>query len=206
MQKINVNRMELASKKKLLSVAKRGHKLLKDKQDALIKLFIENVHKLRKLREEVENDLKNAYSSFLIARSIIDSSYNNVIFSTTGVTIELIQETQNNMGVKTPKYNFKQEGNLHSYGFVGTSGELDVALEIFSNVLEKMVKLTELEKLVEIMAYEIEKTRRRVNALEYRVIPQTEEIIKFIKMKLDEMERSNLSRLLHIKDIITKEE
>jgi len=91
---------------------------------------------------------------------------------------------------------------MHSYGFSGTSGDLDISLEIFSLVLGKMVKLTELEKTIELMSDEIEKTRRRVNALEYRLIPQTEELIRFIKMKLDEMERGNLSRLMRIKDIV----
>ena len=204
METINPNRMELSKQKKRLVTAKRGHKLLKDKQDALIRLFLEKVKELRDLRAEVENDLINAYASFLIAKGVMDTSVSNVIFLSSGVSIDLKSEAQNNMGVKTPVYGFEQNGNLHSYGLVGTSGELDVSLEIFSNVLGKLIKLSEIEKMVELMSIEIEKTRRRVNALEYRLIPQTEEIIRFIKMKLDEMERGNLSRLMRVKEIISE--
>jgi len=205
MLQVKPNRMELMSQKKRLAVAVRGHKLLKDKQDALIRLFLENVHKARKLREEVEMDLKKAYSGFLIARSVMDTALKEVIFMNSGATINLFQEIKNWMGVKAPAYKFEQSGNLYSYGFVGTSGELDTALEIFSRVLEKMVALSELEKIIVLMAFEIEKVRRRVNALEYRLIPATKEIIRTIKMKLDEMERSNLSRLMRIKEIVQRE-
>lgn len=205
MQKINPNRMELSNQKRKLAMAKRGHKLLKDKQDALIKLFLEKVHEARSLRKEIDEDLKNAYAGFLIARSVMDKFTADAIFLVSGVEVELQEQIENNMGVRTPIYQFKQIGNLHSYSLVGTSGELDTSLEIFSGVLEKLVKLSELEKMVELMAIEIEKTRRRVNALEYRLIPNTQEIIRFIKMKLDEMERSNLSRLMKVKDIVRKE-
>jgi V/A-type H+-transporting ATPase subunit D len=206
MQKINPNRMELSNQKKKLAIAKRGHKLLKDKQDALIKLFLDTVHKTRELRESVEDDMKNAYDGFLIARSVMEKFTSESIFLVSNVKIELTENIRNNMGVRTPVYDFKQVGNLHAYSLVGTSGELDSSLEIFSNLLEKLVKLAELEKMVELMALEIEKTRRRVNALEYRLIPDTQEIIRFIKMKLDEMERSNLSRLMKVKEIVRKED
>ncbi|NPV00289.1 MAG: V-type ATP synthase subunit D [Brevinematales bacterium] len=205
MQKINPNRMELSNQKKKLKVAVRGHKLLKDKQDALIKMFLEKVHHVRALRAEIEKELQAAYASFLIARSGMDKFTGDSIFLASSVTVQLMRSLVNNMGVKSPAFEFAQQGNLHAYGLVGTSGELDTALEIFSGVLQKMVKLSELEKMVEMMALEIEKTRRRVNALEYRLIPETNEIIRFIKMKLDEMERSNLSRLMKVKDIVRKE-
>ncbi|OHD62190.1 MAG: V-type ATP synthase subunit D [Spirochaetes bacterium GWF1_49_6] len=205
MQKINPNRMELSNQKKKLKVAVRGHKLLKDKQDALIKMFLEKVHQVRALRAEIEKELQSAYASFLIARSGMDKFTGDSIFLASSVTVQLMRSLVNNMGVKSPAFEFAQHGNLHAYGLVGTSGELDTALEIFSGVLQKMVKLSEMEKMVEMMALEIEKTRRRVNALEYRLIPETNEIIRFIKMKLDEMERSNLSRLMKVKDIVRKE-
>ena len=205
MQLINPNRMELSNQKKKLKVAVRGHKLLKDKQDALIQIFLENVHRLRTIRAEVEKELKTAYASFIVAKSAMDKFTGDAIFLASDVTAHLTQSMQNNMGVRTPLYHFSQTGNLHSYGLVGTSGELDSALEIFSGVMEKLVKLSELEKMIEMMAIEIEKTRRRVNALEYRMIPQTEETIRYIKMKLDEVERSNLSRLMKVKDIVRKE-
>ena len=197
--------MELSNQKKKLKVATRGHKLLKDKQDALIKIFLEKVHQVRILRAEIEKELQAAYASFLIARSGMDKFTGDSIFLASSVTVNLMRSLVNNMGVKSPEFQFSQHGNLHAYGLVGTSGELDTALEIFSGVLQKMVKLSEMEKMVEMMALEIEKTRRRVNALEYRLIPETNEIIRFIKMKLDEMERSNLSRLMKVKDIVRKE-
>jgi V/A-type H+-transporting ATPase subunit D len=205
MQKINPNRMELSNQKKKLKVAVRGHKLLKDKQDALIKMFLEKVHQVRALRAEIEKELQAAYASFLIARSGMDKFTGDSIFLASSVAVQLMRNLVNNMGVNSPTFEFAQQGNLHAYGLVGTSGELDTALEIFSGVLQKLVKLSELEKMVEMMALEIEKTRRRVNALEYRLIPETNEIIRFIKMKLDEMERSNLSRLMKVKDIVRKE-
>ncbi len=202
MQRINPNRMELSLQKKKLGVARRGHKLLKDKQDALIQLFMEKVKQAIALRKEIDAELQDAYASFLIAKGGMEKSTADSIFSSSNVQVQLNAMVQNHLGVRSPVYQFTQQGNLHSYSLVGTSGELDTALEIFSGVLEKMVKLSELEKMVELMAIEIEKTRRRVNALEYRLIPQTEEIIRFIKMKLDEMERSNLSRLMKVKDIV----
>ncbi len=205
MQRINPNRMELSNQKKKYAVAKRGHKLLKDKQDALIQIFMEKVKAAIDLRKEIDAELKSAYSDFLIARGGMEKATADTIFSSSDVSVALNAMIQNHMGVRSPAYSFEQKGNLHSYGFVGTSGELDTALEIFSGVLEKMVRLSELEKMVELMALEIEKTRRRVNALEYRLIPQTEEIIRYIKMKLDEMERSNLSRLMKVKDIVRGE-
>lgn len=205
MQKVNPNRMELTNQKKKMKVARRGHKLLKDKQDALIQLFLKKVQDTISLRSEINEELKKAYSAFLIAKSVMDKFTGDSIFLVSQVELMLMMQIENNMGVKTPTYEFRQEGNLHSYGLVGTSGELDTALEIFSNVMKKLVQLSELEKMVELMATEIEKTRRRVNALEYRLIPDTEETIKFIKMKLDEQERSNLSRLMKVKEIVRGE-
>lgn len=205
MRRVNPNRMELSNQKKKLKVATRGHKLLKDKQDALIKLFLETVHKTKDLREEIERDLKEAYAAFLIAKGVMDKATSDTIFAGSSVSLKLGQKQTNHMGVKSPVYMFEQLGNLHSYGLVNTSGELDTALEIFSGVMQKLVKLSELEKMVELMASEIEKTRRRVNALEYRLIPNTQDNIKFIKMKLDEMERSNLSRLMTIKDMVRED-
>lgn len=202
MQQTSPNRMELSNQKRRLAVAVRGHKLLKDKQDALIRTFLERVREARKLRQEIEDDLRKAYASFLIARGVMDKSTNDAIFLVSGVTANLNADMQNNLGVRSPVFTFEQVGNLHSYGLVGTSGELDVSLEIFSGVLEKMVRLSEMEKIVELMAQEIEKVRRRVNALEYRLIPNTRDIIRYIKMKLDEIERGNLSRLMRIKDIV----
>lgn len=201
----NPNRMELQSQKAKLRTATRGHKLLKDKQDALTKLFLEKVHVVKELRETVESELKKAYTYFMIARSVMDEATSKMIFDSSSAEISLKSKVINTLGVRSPEFEFDQQGSLHEYGLVGTSAEVDSALDIFSGVTQKLIELAEMEKLVELLAIEIEKTRRRVNALEYRLIPQTKETIKFIVMKLDEIERSNLSRLMKVKDIVRKE-
>ena len=199
------NRMELQTQKAKLRTATRGHKLLKDKQDALTKLFLEKVHVVKELREHTEIELKKAYSYFMIARGVMDSATANMVFEASSAEILLKANIKNTLGVLSPEFEFEQKGSLHEYGLVGTSAEVDSALDIFSDVVQKLIELAEMEKLVELLAIEIEKTRRRVNALEYRLIPRTQEVIRFIVMKLDEMDRSNLARLMKVKDIVRKE-
>ncbi len=199
------NRMELQTQKAKLRTATRGHKLLKDKQDALTKLFLEKVHVVKELREHTEMELKKAYSYFMIARGVMDSATANMVFEASSAEILLKANIKNTLGVLSPEFEFEQKGSLHEYGLVGTSAEVDSALDIFSDVVQKLIELAEMEKLVELLAIEIEKTRRRVNALEYRLIPRTQEVIRFIVMKLDEMDRSNLARLMKVKDIVRKE-
>lgn len=201
----NPNRMELQTQKAKLRTAVRGHKLLKDKQDALTKLFLEKVHVVRALREEVEKELQKAFSYFMIARGVMDTATANMVFEGSSVEILLKAQVINTLGVRSPEFEFEQKGSLYEYGLVGTSAEVDAALDIFSIVTQKLIELAEMEKLVELLAIEIEKTRRRVNALEYRLIPNTKDIIRFIVMKLDEMDRSNLARLMKVKDIVRKE-
>lgn len=205
MLQANPNRMELQSQKAKLRTATRGHKLLKDKQDALTKLFLEKVHTVKELREHTEAELKKAYSYFMIARGVMDQATADMVFESSRANVLLQASVVNTLGVRSPNFEFEQQGSLHEYGLVGTSAEVDSALEIFSNVVQKLIELAEMEKLVELLAIEIEKTRRRVNALEYRLIPRTKEIIRFIVMKLDEMDRSNLARLMKVKDIVRKE-
>lgn len=205
MIQVSPNRMELQSQKAKLRTAVRGHKLLKDKQDALTKLFLEKVYTVRKLREHTETELKKAYSYFMIARGVMDSATAGMVFDSSSAEIVLQAQVINTLGVRSPEFQFEQKGSLHEYGLVGTSAEVDSALDIFSNVVRQLIELAEMEKLVELLAIEIEKTRRRVNALEYRLIPRTQDTIKFIVMKLDEMDRSNLARLMKVKDIVRKE-
>ncbi|SFB71467.1 V/A-type H+-transporting ATPase subunit D [Brevinema andersonii] len=201
----NPNRMELQNQKAKLRTATRGHKLLKDKQDALTKMFLEKVHKVKELREQADRELKRAYSYFMIARGVMDQATADMVFESSRAEIKLQVHVVNTLGVRSPAFEFEQEGSMHEYGLVGTSAEVDSALDIFSGVTLKLIELAEAEKLVELLAIEIEKTRRRVNALEYRLIPHTKEMILFITMKLDEIERSNLSRLMKVKDIVRKE-
>jgi V/A-type H+-transporting ATPase subunit D len=200
--KVNPNRMELLRLKKRLVIAKRGHKLLKDKRDALIQEFIHLVKENKTIREELENKLMKCYIIFSNASSLMSkiTLEETLMFPKAKSTIELT--FKNIMGVNVPKYIFKFEGNIYAYSLFNTTPELDLALRNFYEILPLMLQLAELDKAVSLLADEIEKTRRRVNALEYILIPDLENTIKFITMKLDEMARSTTSAIMRIKEII----
>ncbi|HPU76825.1 MAG TPA: V-type ATP synthase subunit D [Thermosynergistes sp.] len=200
--KVNPNRMELSRLKKRLAAAKRGHKLLKDKQDALIKEFLAKAKATREKRSELEGELASCYQSFLMARAqMLPVMLEQALLFATG-QCEIRRSFRNVMSVSVPRYEVTQEGGRLNYGLAMTSGSLDVALERFTALLPKLVDLAAEEKALRFMAKEIERTRRRVNALEHVLIPSFEDAIKEITMKLDEMERSNLSRLMVIKEIV----
>jgi V/A-type H+-transporting ATPase subunit D len=197
--------MELLKLKKRVTMAKRGHRLLKDKRDQLMKEFLILIRKNKALRDELEGKLSRAFRSFLIASAMMSSEVMEeaLMYSKGQVAIDVQLATK--MGVTVPKFHLDQgedQGEAYSYGFVGTSSELDVSLGIFAEALPLMLQLSEVEKAVELMADEIEKTRRRVNALEYVLIPNLQKAVKEIAMKLGEQERSNLTRLMKIKDIV----
>lgn len=200
--KVNPNRMELLRLKKRLVIAKRGHKLLKDKRDALIQEFIHLVKENKTIREELENKLMKCYIIFSNASSLMSkiTLEETLMFPKAKSTIELT--FKNIMGVNVPKYIFKFEGNIYAYSLFNTTPELDLALRNYYEILPLMLQLAELDKAVSLLANEIEKTRRRVNALEYVLIPDLENTIKFITMKLDEMARSTTSAIMRIKEII----
>lgn len=200
--KVNPNRMELLRLKKRLVVAKRGHKLLKDKRDALIQEFIRIAKENKTIREELEDKLMKYYIIFSNASSLMSkiTLEETLMFPKAKSTIELT--FKNIMSVNVPKYIFKYEGNFYAYSLINTTPELDIALRNFYEILPLMLKLAELDKAVSLLADEIEKTRRRVNALEYVLIPDLEDTIKFITMKLDEMARSTTSAIMRIKEII----
>ena len=199
---VNPNRMELIKLKKRLIVAKRGYKLLKDKRDALIQKYIQLVKEDKIIREELENKLMKGYIIFSNASSLMSkiTLEETLMFPKAKSTIELT--FKNIMGVNVPKYIFKFEGNIYAYSLFNTTPELDLALRNFYEILPLMLQLAELDKAVSLLANEIEKTRRRVNALEYVLIPDLENTIKFITMKLDEMARSTTSAIMRIKEII----
>ncbi len=212
MAKLNVNptRMELTGLKKRLSTATRGHKLLKDKQDELMRRFIELIRKNKSLRMEVEKDLQDSFKDFLLASAVMSSEMleEAVAFPKENITVDI--KKKNVMSVNVPVMNFIRklegdEGSIYPYGFAQTSSELDDAISKLYEIMSKLLELAEVEKACQLMADEIEKTRRRVNALEYRTIPDLEETIRFIRMKLDESERSTITRLMKVKDIISKE-
>ncbi len=200
--KVNPNRMELLRLKKRLFLAKRGHKLLKDKRDALIQEFIRLVKENKTIREELEDRLIKCYAIFSNASSLMSkiTLEETLMFPKAKSTIEVT--FKNLMSVNVPKYKFKYEGNFYAYSLINTTPELDIALRNFYEILPLMLKLAELDKAVSLLADEIEKTRRRVNTLEYVLIPDLEETAKFITMKLDEMARSTISAIMRIKEII----
>jgi V/A-type H+-transporting ATPase subunit D len=205
--RVNPTRMELKKLKTKLITARRGHKLLKDKRDELMKRFMDVVRENRALRARVEEGLMKAHGSFTVAAALMSPEMleQSLLYPTRSV--ELDMSFQNIMSVDVPRYSFKTTGQqgAYPYGFAQTSGELDDAVDNLSGVFEDMLRLAEMEKTVQLLAEEIEKTRRRVNALEYVKIPQMQASIKYITMKLDENERSNTIRLMKVKDMILKE-
>ena len=211
MPKLNVNptRMELTRLKGKLRTAQRGHKLLKDKRDELMKQFLETVREVRGLRAEVEEELMTVHGAFTVASALMSSEAMEqaLIYPKQGV--ELTMGFQNIMSVNVPVYDFKtktqSDSDIYPYGFAATSGELDTAVDALGKVFRKMLKLAQVEKSAQLMAEEIEKTRRRVNALEYVVIPNTQETIRYINMKLDENDRSTTIRLMKVKDMLLKD-
>lgn len=210
MAKLNINptRMALSNLKSRLVTAKRGHKLLKDKQDELMRRFIDMIRKNKSLRIEVEKALSNSFKSFLLASAVMSPEFleQAVAFPKEKVSVSI--ETKNVMSVLIPQMKFERtqsKGAIFPYGFAQTSSKLDDAILELHGVMNMLLELSEIEKSCQLMADEIEKTRRRVNALEYRTIPDLEETIKFIRMKLDENERATITRLMKVKDIIAKE-
>ncbi|MDR2178881.1 MAG: V-type ATP synthase subunit D [Synergistaceae bacterium] len=201
---VNPNRMELSRLKKRLVVAKRGHKLLKDKQDALIKAFLERAREGKALREQVEAELKDCFGFFVLSRAQTTPEVLEQALMFPGARCSLSVNWKNVMSVLVPEYDVRQEGNPVNYGFASVPLLLDVALEQFGKLILRLLELAAKEKAIRLMAGEIERTRRRVNALEYVMIPNLSETIRYISMKLDEQERSTLSRLMKIKEIVRK--
>ena len=206
---INPTRMELTRLKGRLKTAQRGHKLLKDKRDELMKQFMDVVRENRALRKRVEEGLMRAHGSFTVAAALMSPEMLEQSLLYPKQSVELEMTFQNVMSVDVPRYHFRttsqDPGEVYPYGFAQTSGELDDAVDAMSQVFQDMLRLAEVEKTSQLLAEEIEKTRRRVNALEYVKIPEMQENIKYISMKLDENERANTIRLMKVKDLILKE-
>ena len=203
---VNPTRMELTRLKGKLRTAQRGHKLLKDKRDELMKRFLDTVREVRALRAQVEEELMRVHGSFTVASALMSGPAMEQALMYPKQSVELDMTFQNIMSVNVPRYEFrtrtKDNGDIYPYGFANTSGELDDAVEALGEVLQSMLKLAEIEKTAQMLAEEIEKTRRRVNALEYVVIPDTEDTIRYITMKLDENDRATTTRLMKVKDML----
>lgn len=204
---VSPTRMELTRLKGKLRTAQRGHKLLKDKRDELMKQFLETVREVRALRAEVEEELMTVHGAFTVASALMSSEAMEQALLYPKQSVELTMTFQNIMSVNVPVYDFqtRSDSDIYPYGFAATSGELDTAVDALGKVFRKLLKLAEIEKSAQLMAEEIEKTRRRVNALEYVMIPNTQEAIRYINMKLDENDRATTIRLMKVKDMILKE-
>ena len=208
-KQVNPTRMELTKQKKKLATAMRGHKLLKDKRDELMRQFLELVRQNRALREKVEAGILSANKDFVLARAGMDDEVVNAAFMAPRQNVQLEAESRNVMSVDVPVFRFRtrtaDENDIYSYGYAFTSSDLDGAVTSLSEVLQDMLMLAEVEKSCQLMAAEIEKTRRRVNALEHVMIPEAQENIRYIQMKLDENERSTQIRLMKVKDMMLEE-
>lgn len=201
--------MELSKLKKRLKTAVRGHKLLKDKQDELMRQFILLIKENNRLRKEVEEKLMQTYKDFVLTGAIISPDFIEEAVMFPKRTLNVSASSKNIMSVEVPVLDFVveskfEEDDIYSYGFSNTSFELDKSLSILSSIMPLLLKLAEVEKTCNLMTFEIQKTRRRVNALEYMTIPQLKETIKYITMKLEENERSALTRLMKVKSMITE--
>lgn len=202
-------RMELTRLKKKLVMAVRGHKLLKDKRDELMRQFMDMVRENMELRKKVEEGIRQANRKFVIARAAMTSAEIKTALMMPKQEVSVDVSSRNVMSVDIPVFDIKtrtgDKADIYPYGFAFTSGDLDDAVKSLDDVLPDMLRLAEVEKACQMMASEIEKTRRRVNALEHVIIPETQENIKYITMKLDENERSSQVRLMKVKDMMLKE-
>ena len=209
--KVNPTRMNLSILKDKLDNAARGHKLLKDKQDELMRQFITLIKENKKLRLEVEEKLQNSFKAFLMASAAMSPEMLEEAISLPTMQTLVEIKKKNVMSVDVPEMEFitkktSEDASRYPYGYAQTTSDLDAAIDDLTEVMDELLTLTQKEKAAQLLANEIEKTRRRVNALEYKTIPDLEETIKYIRSKLDESERANITRLMKVKDIISKDE
>ncbi len=208
-KQVNPTRMELTRLKKKLNTATRGHKLLKDKRDELMRRFLEMVRENRTLRMKVEEELKKANGNFVLAKAAMSDETLKAALLAPKQEVYVSTSYRNVMSVDIPVFDTTTRtpdpNDIYSYGFAFTSSELDDAVKSLADILPDLIKLAEIEKSCQLMADEIEKTRRRVNALEHVMIPETQEQIRYITRKLDENERSTQTRLMKVKDMMLKE-
>ncbi len=202
--RVNPTRMELKKLQTRCATARRGHKLLKDKRDELMRTFLLVVREAKALREEVETALAGAYSGFAVAAATAHPKMLETALLLPRTEAEIKVTLKNRMSVTVPAFEMRirGEGDSANYGYAFTSGELDGAIDAFGGILPAMLKMAQLEKEAQLLAEEIERTRRRVNALEHIMIPRYLEAIKTIQMKLEENERGNITRLMKVKDMM----
>ena len=202
--RVNPTRMELTRLKGRLKTATRGHKLLKDKSDEMIRQFMLLIRRNLALRDEVEKQLKKVLGAFMLAKAVSSPADLEEAVAVPGRKVKIKSGSKNVMSVEVPAFlvDASEKGEAYPYGFASVTGELDSCIGAMSELLPKMIELAEVEKTCNMLADEIEKNRRRVNALEFVMIPEFEETIKYITMKLDEAERANTIRLMKVKSMI----
>lgn len=199
---VNATRMELLRLRKRLSLARRGHKLLKDKRDELMRQLLEVIDRVKELRFSIEKEFQSILERFVLAKAAVGPYQveQELLLPVKKISVSISE--RNIIGVHVPVYAKEVSGDIIPYGYMNTSGEMDIALNDFDKLIDNLLDLAEKEKAVQLMAAEIEETRRRVNVLEYKLIPSIIETIRFITMKLDETERSNVVRLMKVIDIV----
>ena len=206
---INPTRMELTRLKRKLVTAVKGHRLLKDKRDELMREFLDLVRENMALRVKVEEGIRSANANFVLAKAGMSEEVLRSALMAPKQEVNLEVGKKNVMSVDIPVFRYStrtsDENDIYSYGFAFTTGDLDSAVKSLADILPDMMKLAETEKACQLMAAEIEKTRRRVNALEHVIIPDTRAGIRYITMKLDENERSTQVRLMKVKDMMLKQ-
>lgn len=199
---VNATRMELLRLRKRLSLARRGHKLLKDKRDELMRQLLEVIDRVKELRFSIEKEFQSILERFVLAKAAVGPYQveQELLLPVKKISVSISK--RNIISVRVPVYAKEVSGDIIPYGYMNTSGEMDIALNDFDKLIDNLLDLAEKEKAVQLMATEIEETRRRVNVLEYKLIPSIIETIRFITMKLDETERSNVVRLMKVIDIV----
>jgi len=196
---VNPTRMALMDLKRRTKSAERGHKLLKDKQDGLMQQFLSIIRTAKDLRARVESSLGEAFRTFLVSSAwLTDGQLENAL-SSPQANIELTVDTKSVMSVRIPFFSVKKSGNVKTYGLAGTNALLDKAVESFDALFVTLIELAQIEKQAEALAIELETTRRRVNALEHKMIPDLRDTVKYIKMKLDETERAAIIGTMKVK-------
>ncbi|MGM0482306.1 MAG: V-type ATP synthase subunit D [Patescibacteria group bacterium] len=205
-RKVTPTRLTLLTLKKELTVALKGHKLLKDKRDGLIQTFMEKVHETRALREEINQKLPEVFTSYVKASASVARKTHELAFILPSADVSLRVKERSIMSVNVPEFSIEKNGSAFSYGLLETSGELDNALAGFDETFPLLVKMAHLEKTLESLAEEIEKTRRRVSALENIRIPELEETISFISNRLEEQARDAVVSTMRIKAMIEEGE
>ena len=203
--KVNPTRVNLLSLKSKLKTANKGHKLLKDKRDGLIQRFMAIIKETQELRERVDEKLSTAFRSYVRASSMVNKKMLDTAFLVPATRVTMKVSTDSVMAVSVPNFEIDKEGNGFSYGLLETQGDMDKAIRELNNVFEDLIELAEKEKTIENLAEEIEKTRRRTNALEHVMIPNLKETISYINLRLEEQQRDAVVSSMRVKEMITEE-